>query len=135
MKAPMPSAAIGLSSSGILARSAEISGTRFPLLSHHGSTTRFKRSDLLFLILLSFAFFFLVLCTSGARLGLASGLPAVPLFGGLMIFLANHLEINLWFGHLHSQVFHGRSDDLRHRQIAEPFVVRGNDVPRSIFLA
>src|SRR5208283_4846368 len=43
MKAPMPSAAIGLSSSGILARSAEKSGTRFPLLSHHGSTTRFTR--------------------------------------------------------------------------------------------
>ena len=53
--------------------------------------------------------------------------------GCLMVFLADGLQIDLRLGHPHAQVFHGGGDDLGHNQVAEPFVVGGDDVPRRIF--
>ena len=59
----------------------------------------------------------------------------ISLFGGLMVFPADHLQINLGLRHLHAQVFHGGRNDLRDRQVAKPLVIGRDDVPGRFFLA
>ena len=46
-----------------------------------------------------------------------------------MALLAYRVQIDLRVGHLHPQVLQGGGHDLRIGQVAEPLVVRRNDVP------
>jgi hypothetical protein len=62
-----------------------------------------------------------------------AGFAATFPFGSRrMIFAADFLEINCRLRDLEVHFFHRGDDDLRNREIAEPFVVCGNHEPGSI---
>lgn len=52
-----------------------------------------------------------------------------------MVFAANVREVHARRRHLQAHSIHGVGDDLRHREIAEPLVVRGDDVPGRMLCA
>src|ERR1035441_381424 len=107
MRAPRPSDASGLSSSGILAKSAETSDTRFsPSLSYHGSTPDSHGYDLLLPVLLALAVGFLFFPADVVSPRLASSLAAVSLFSGLVILPADDPQVNLRLRQLHFQIFY-----------------------------
>src|SRR5579884_2621366 len=47
----------------------------------------------------------------------------------------SRLMLNLSFRVLHLQSLHGPNDHFRHRVIAKPLVIGGNDVPRCVLRA
>jgi hypothetical protein len=52
---------------------------------------------------------------------------------GLVIFSADIGEVDGGFGELDAEVFHGLNDDLRDGEVAKPFVIGGDDIPRRMF--
>src|SRR6266436_4080483 len=57
-------------------------------------------------------------------------LTALGLFRGRsMIHLPDRGDVDRRFRHLHPDILERRADDLRDREIAEPFVIRRNDIP------
>jgi hypothetical protein len=57
-------------------------------------------------------------------------LTALGLFRGRsMIHLPDRGDVDLRLRHLHPDVLERRADNLRDREIAEPFVIRRNDIP------
>ena len=50
-----------------------------------------------------------------------------------MIEPPNFLEVDSWLRHLEIHVIQGIGNDLRHREVAKPFVIGWNDEPRRVF--
>ena len=52
-----------------------------------------------------------------------------------MIFAPNVRDVHGWLRELHVHIFHRLDNDFRNSKVPEPFVIRRNDEPRSVFSA
>src|SRR5271163_1074976 len=93
--------------------------------------TPYLNALMLLFVLLAVIFFAFALQVAFILAGALAFLRAPS--GCLMVFRADGLQIHLRLRQLHSQVLHGGGDDLRYSQVAEPFVIGRNDVPRPVF--